>query len=134
MTRVFVNGTFDVLHPGHLALLEWAREQGDSLTVGIDSDQRVSELKGSGRPINNQHERAQMLLALRWVDAVFVFDTDQDLRDLISQHDVMVKGSDYLGRPIVGQELGKQILFFERIDEYSSSKKIQHIVDRGQLR
>lgn len=130
MKKVFVNGTFDILHMGHLALLEFARSQGDYLIVGIDSDRRVQELKGPSRPINNQIERCAMLQALRWVDEVKIFDTDQDLVDLVSNCSIMVKGSDYRGRPIVGQEVCAEIKFFERIDEHSTTKKIQHIINR----
>lgn len=129
MKKVFVNGTFDILHLGHLALLQYAKQQGNWLTVGIDSDRRVRELKGPDRPVNTQTERAAMLQAIRWVDEVKIFDTDQDLIDMISTADVMVKGSDYRGQPIVGQGLC-DIIFFERINEFSSTKKIQDIVGR----
>lgn len=129
MQKVFVNGTFDILHIGHLSLLQYARQQGDWLLVGIDSDRRVRELKGSSRPINTQHERQAMLQALRVVDQVQIFDTDQELRSLIASCDVMVKGTDYQNQPIVGADLCP-ILFFPRINDYSTTQKIQHIVDR----
>ncbi len=127
MKVVFVNGTFDVLHMGHLALLEFARRQGDWLIVGIDSDRRVRELKGSGRPVNSQQERQALLAALRCVDEVKIFDTDQDLIDMISAADAMVKGSDYLELPVIGREQCRELIFFDRIDGYSSTQKIQDI-------
>jgi len=130
MTRIFVNGTFDILHIGHLELLKYARSLGDHLTVGIDSDARVSRLKGPTRPINNQQERTTMLQHLRSVDDVVVFDTEQELVDLIANSDIMVKGSDYQGKPIVGAHVSKQLVFFERIDGYSTTEKIQDIIDR----
>jgi D-beta-D-heptose 7-phosphate kinase/D-beta-D-heptose 1-phosphate adenosyltransferase len=130
MKTVIVNGTFDILHIGHLALLEFAKNQGDTLLVCIDSDARVKRLKGKSRPINTQYERAAMLAALRDVDEVKVFDTDQDLIDFIKKSDIMIKGSDYVGQPIVGEEYCKEIRFFERIDGYSTTKKIQYITDR----
>jgi len=102
MKKIFVNGTFDILHLGHVALLEYAKSLGDELTVGIDSDIRVKELKGNDRPINDQRERALMLLSLKCVDKVMIFDTDEDLIELVSDCDVMVKGSDYKNKPIVG--------------------------------
>ena len=72
---VFVNGTFDVLHPGHVRLLSYAKSLGDRLFVAIDSDRRVRELKGNLRPINNSSERKEMLLALKPVDEVETFDS-----------------------------------------------------------
>lgn len=131
MTSVFVNGTFDILHVGHLELLAFAQAQGDTLTVAIDSDQRVRSLKGPDRPVNNEVERATMLEALRFVDRVYIFDTDEELISMIAAHDIMVKGSDYRGRAIVGEQACKNLVFFERIDGYSTTEKIQHIARRG---
>lgn len=128
MKKVFVNGVFDILHPGHLALLQFAKSQGQHLTVGIDSDQRVRRLKGPDRPINSEHERCLMLQALRWVDTVTVFDSDQQLQDLVGQADIMVKGSDYRNRPIIGRHFCKQLIFFDLVNGYSTTKKIQSIV------
>ena len=130
MKKVFVNGTFDILHRGHLELLTFARDQGDWLTVAIDSDRRVKQLKGNSRPVNNVSERADLLRHLRAVDQVVVFDTDEELITLISQHDTMVKGSDYQDKHIVGADVCKEIIFFERLNGYSTTEKIQHIVNR----
>lgn len=130
MKRVFVNGTFDVLHLGHLAMLNYAKTLGDHLVVSIDSDERVKRLKGSSRPINNVNERKVMLENLKAVDQVEIFDTDEDLINIIKTCDIMVKGGDYKTLPIIGKEYVTVVLF-ERIDEYSSTKKIQHIIDRG---
>ena len=130
MKKVFVNGTFDILHVGHIALLDYAKSLGDRLVVGIDSDDRVKLLKGSDRPINSQIERGILLAALKSVDEVFVFDTDDELTSLIQACDVMVKGSDYRDKPIVGQEICKQIVFFERLNGYSTTNKIQDIANR----
>jgi rfaE bifunctional protein nucleotidyltransferase chain/domain len=130
MIKIFVNGTFDILHTGHLELLAYARSLGDFLYVGIDSDRRVKELKGPTRPINNQTERLKMLEALRYVDSVHIFDTDNDLRNLIQNCDIMVKGDDYQGKPIVGEEVCKKIVFFKKIDGYSTTQKISDITSR----
>jgi D-beta-D-heptose 7-phosphate kinase/D-beta-D-heptose 1-phosphate adenosyltransferase len=130
MKKVFVNGTFDILHRGHLEMLTFARDQGDWLTVAIDSDRRVKQLKGNSRPVNTVSERAVLLRHLRVVDQVVVFDTDEELITLISQCNVMVKGSDYRGQPIVGADVCKEIIFFERLNGYSTTEKIQHITNR----
>ena len=131
MKKIFVNGTFDILHIGHLSMLEYARSLGTELTVAIDSDERVKLLKGPSRPVNSQQERAALLASLKTVDNVFIFDTDEELTHLISEHDVMVKGSDYKDKSIVGQEVCKEIVFFNYIDGYSTTKKIENIISRG---
>jgi rfaE bifunctional protein nucleotidyltransferase chain/domain len=128
--KVFVNGTFDIIHLGHLALFNYAKSLGDFLLVAIDSDARVKQLKGNDRPINNQIERKTLLENLKAIDEVQIFDTDQELIDIIATCDVMVKGSDYIGKPIVGEHVCKQIIFFDRINGYSTTKKIQSITNR----
>jgi rfaE bifunctional protein nucleotidyltransferase chain/domain len=132
MIKVFVNGTFDILHPGHVKLLQYAKSLGHHLCVAIDTDRRVRLLKGAGRPFFNQTDRLFMLENLNCVNTTVLFDTDQELVDCIQQYqpDIMVKGSDYRGRPIVGEEFVPHIEFFERINEYSSSKAIQHLTTR----
>ena len=129
MTRVVVNGTFDIIHPGHLALLNYAKSLGDFLIVAIDADERVKQLKGSSRPINNQYERKLLLENLKAVDQVVIFNSSEELVDIIKQCAIMVKGSDYKGKSILG-EANCQVIYFDRIDEYSSTKKIQHIINR----
>lgn len=130
MKQIIVNGTFDIVHSGHLALLNYARSLGDYLIVAIDSDQRVKELKGADRPVNTQAERQELLSNLRSVNEVRIFDSDQELVNIIAECAVMVKGSDYRDRPIVGLEVCPSIVFFERIDGFSTTEKIQHIANR----
>lgn len=130
MKTIFVNGTFDILHLGHLALLNYAKTLGSSLTVAIDSDQRVKQLKGDNRPINSQIDRATMLVNLKAVDSVFIFDTDEELVDLIKKHDIMVKGSDYKDTVIIGAEHIPMILFFDRVQGLSTTQAIQHIITK----
>ena len=133
MTKVVVNGTFDILHLGHLKLLEYARGFPDSYVLVLtDSDRRIKELKGNERPINNEYERSSMLFALKYVDRVEIFDTDQELIDLIKRFepDIMVKGSDYQDKPIIGAEYCKQIKFYDRLGNYSTTNTIQDITSR----
>jgi rfaE bifunctional protein nucleotidyltransferase chain/domain len=127
--KIVVNGTFDVIHPGHLALLNYAKSLGDFLIVAIDSDSRVRELKGPQRPINPQHERKLLLENLKAVDQVVIFNSSSELVDIIQQCAIMVKGSDYRGKSIIG-EANCQVIYFDRINEYSSTKKIQDIINR----
>lgn len=131
MTTVFVNGTFDILHLGHIGILEHAKSLGDELVVGIDSDARAKVLKGNNRPINNERERGLMLLATKYVDKVFVFDTDEELNELVSKCDIMVKGSEYLNKRIIGIEACPNVVFFDRIEEYSTAQKVQDIINYG---
>ena len=130
MKKIFVNGTFDILHEGHLELLNYAKSLGESLAVAIDSDERVKSLKGEDRPINTQKERANMLINLKAVDDVYIFDTDEELSHLVSIHDTMVKGGDYRDKPIIGSDVCKELIFFDIIDGYSTTKKIQDITTR----
>lgn len=131
MKRIVVNGTFDVIHPGHLALLNYAKSLGDYLVVAIDADARVKRLKGPKRPINNQQERKLLLENLKAVDQVHLFETDQELIDIIRSCSIMVKGSDYRGKSVLGEANCQQVIYFDRIDEYSSTKKIEYIINRG---
>lgn len=130
---VFVNGTFDILHAGHLQLLNYAKSLGDHLVVAIDSDRRVREKKGSTRPINTESERMFMLLNLRMVDEVTSFDSDSELKQLIKERKpyIMVVGSDWQGKEVIGREYARHLVFFERYEDYSTTNKIQSIINRG---
>lgn len=130
--KIFVNGTFDIVHVGHIKLLNYARGLGHHLLVAIDSDRRVRQLKGADRPINNQDERKFLLENFESVDSVKVFDSDDELEDIIKQYapDVMVKGSDYVGKPIIGAEYCPAIEFYQLVNGYSTTQKIQDIVNR----
>jgi D-beta-D-heptose 7-phosphate kinase/D-beta-D-heptose 1-phosphate adenosyltransferase len=104
-TIVFTNGVFDLLHPGHLALLSECATLGDIVLVGINDDASVARLKGAMRPLYPAAERAEILLALRWVDAVTVFSEDTPLATIEKvQPDVLVKGAEYGTGQIVGEE------------------------------
>ena len=129
-----VNGTFDVLHPGHIALLNTARSYGDSLIVAIDTDRRVTELKGLARPINDQYFRRVMLSNIKAVDLVEFFDSTEELIELMKRYqpDVYVKGSDWKhDTQSTAHQYCKEVIYYDRIEEYSSTKIIQSIIDRG---
>jgi D-beta-D-heptose 7-phosphate kinase/D-beta-D-heptose 1-phosphate adenosyltransferase len=132
MINVVVNGTFDILHRGHIEMLEYAKSLGDHLLVCIDTDSRVSELKGTNRPINKQSDRAFMLQSLRCVDTVWYFDDEEQLEEILETYkpDVMVKGSDYKDKPIVGSQYCKEIKFVDLVNGYSTTKTIQNIIAR----
>ena len=132
-TQIFVNGTFDILHPGHIQLLNYAKSLGDSLTVGIDSDRRVREKKGPTRPVNSVGDRAYMLQNLKAVDYIVVFDSDEELGRCIKtvKPDIMVVGSDWKDKSVIGGMYAAELRFFDRIEEYATTKTIQSIIDRG---
>jgi rfaE bifunctional protein nucleotidyltransferase chain/domain len=132
--KILINGTFDILHLGHIMLLNKARAYKDSTVfVLIDSDRRVKELKGSDRPFNSENERALLLANLKSVDMVEIFDSDMELEGIIKgiSPDIMLKGSDYIGKKIIGAEYCKEVIFYERIKEFSSTEKIQRLLSRG---
>jgi rfaE bifunctional protein nucleotidyltransferase chain/domain len=131
--NVMVNGTFDVLHPGHIALLNTARSYGDYLIVAIDTDRRVKELKGEQRPINNQYDRRIMLANLKAVDIVEFFDSKEELIKLMELYkpEVYVKGSDWKhDKGSTAEQYCKQVIYYDRVGNYSTTKTIQDITNR----
>lgn len=120
---VWVNGTFDVFHYGHLMLLEHAARIGE-LHVGVDTDDRVKKLKGNSRPIFDLAKRIRVLAALRCVHRVYAFGSDEELAGIMKHlsPDFMVIGSDYEGKFIVGAEHVKKIVYFERLPGISSTE------------
>ena len=132
MKSIFVNGTFDILHPGHIQLLNYAKSLGDTLTVGIDSDRRVREKKGYARPVSNVGDRAYMLQNLKAVDYVVIFDSDEELERCIKtvKPDIMVVGPDWKGKSVIGSMYSAELRFFDRIEEYATTKTIQSIINR----
>lgn len=130
--KVFVNGTFDLLHPGHMALLEFANRIGKHLEVAIDSDRRIKELKGSDRPINNQYVRKRMLECVKYIHTVHIFDSDEELSNIIKSYapHTMVVGSDYRDKKVIGSEYATELAFFERDTRYSTSSIIESVDNR----
>jgi rfaE bifunctional protein nucleotidyltransferase chain/domain len=125
--RIWVNGCFDVLHVGHLQLLEYAKTLGHVL-VGLDSDERVKQLKGDDRPINSLEHRIKMLKSLEFVDDVITFDTDTELNDIlyVYQPDVIVIGDEYRTKKIIGSEHAREISFFEKTIDISTTKILNY--------
>jgi D-beta-D-heptose 7-phosphate kinase/D-beta-D-heptose 1-phosphate adenosyltransferase len=135
MIKIFVNGCFDILHVGHISLLNHARSLGDYLLVAIDADSRVRESKGTDRPINNQATRSIVLQNLKSVDRVEIFHSDQELIDIVQNYlpDVMVVGSDWRNKKVIGAEYSKSLVFYDRIHNESTTKIIENYLDRRYL-
>ena len=130
---VFVNGTFDILHRGHLELLNYAKSLGEYVVVGIDSDRRVRKMKGPNRPVNSADDRGLMLVNLKSVDEVRFFGDDRELENMVKdvKPDVMVVGSDWKGKSVIGSYWAADLKFFDRIEDYATTNTIQRIIDRG---
>ena len=133
-TVVFTNGVFDLLHPGHVELLEFARAQGGLLVVGVNDDASVRRLKGDKRPIFPLAERLEVLAALACVDYLVPFteDTPLELIQALDCIDVLVKGGDYAPHEVVGraevEARGGRLVIFKLSGSYSSSALIEKIV------
>ncbi len=129
---VFTNGCFDLLHLGHVDYLEKAREQGDVLVVGLNSDKSVRSIKGRERPIMEEYGRARLLASMYFVDIVVLFDEDTPM-EIISKitPDVLIKGKDYEISNIVGADLvlknGGEVVTIDLVEGHSTSKIIEHI-------
>jgi rfaE bifunctional protein nucleotidyltransferase chain/domain len=132
---VFTNGCFDLLHLGHVDYLAKARDLGDKLIIGLNTDASVSRIKGPSRPIKDQNSRATILAAMEFVDAVIFFDEETPI-DLITwvKPDVLVKGGDYTLEGIVGHEIvlekGGEVKTIPFVEGYSSSKLIEKITQK----
>ena len=129
---VFTNGCFDLLHPGHIRSLETARALGDALIVGINSDESVRTLKGEGRPVIPEQERAEILASLECVDAVVIFEEltpQRVVAELLP--DVLVKGGDWPGNQIVGREeveaVGGRVVLVDVVEGYSTTEILRRI-------
>lgn len=137
--NIWVNGCFDILHSGHLNLLQNAKYYKDprytkkgernALFVGIDSDRRIKELKGNNRPINNQEDRKRMIKSLKFVDTVLIYDTDDELSFLIENYniDLMMIGEDYKDKKVIGSEKSKYGVVFYPKDNHSTTNIITKI-------
>lgn len=129
--KIWCNGCFDILHTGHVKLLNFAKEQGDYLVVGIDSDERVKTNKGHNRPINSEKDRKFMLENLRCVDEVVIFGNDQELKNKIQESgaELIVLGTDYVIDQVIRPE-SLPVKFFTKIQGYSSTKILEEKTKR----
>jgi D-beta-D-heptose 7-phosphate kinase/D-beta-D-heptose 1-phosphate adenosyltransferase len=123
---VWLNGTFDVLHAGHIKLFREARKlagPGGKVVVGTDSDDRIRELKGPTRPINNLYDRIDFLRAIKYIDEVVAFSSADNLEAFIKRYspDILLIGDDYKDKPIVGSQYAKEIVYFPRYGGLSST-------------
>jgi rfaE bifunctional protein nucleotidyltransferase chain/domain len=127
MKVIWTNGCFDILHRGHVELFKFCKSQGDYLVVGIDTDKRVKESKGPSRPFNNQEDRKFFLEAIKYIDKVVLFSTDEELGQRLIENnvDAMIVGSDWKGKRVVGQEKVNKVLFFDRIGTYSTTNILE---------
>ena len=129
MKTVWTNGTFDVLHMGHIKLFREARKLAGPtgiVVVGTDSDERIRTLKGPTRPINDLFDRVDFLRSIKYIDDVVAFSSEDTLIANIKRYspDIILIGDDYIGKRIVGGEFAKQIIYFPRYGGLSSSKII----------
>jgi D-beta-D-heptose 7-phosphate kinase/D-beta-D-heptose 1-phosphate adenosyltransferase len=125
--KVWVNGTFDVVHRGHLELLEFASSLGE-VRIGIDYDSRVKELKGDSRPVNIWSDRMYFLSRIVGVNSVVGFGSDFELKEEIRkwEPDYLVVGSDYRDKYVIGSEYAKNVIFFDKIEGHSSTNIINY--------
>ena len=128
MKTVWVNGCFDILHRGHFELFNYAKSLGDRLIVGVDTDEKVSKDKGPNRPYNNIDDRVYALNSLQAIDLTYIFDSRKELIQLIKQTspDILVVGSDWKGKEIVGGKHAKEIIYFNRIKNYSTTNILSY--------
>jgi rfaE bifunctional protein nucleotidyltransferase chain/domain len=125
---IWTNGCFDIIHPGHIQLFKFAKSKGSKLIVGLDTDERVRLNKGRNRPINCLEDRVEVVSSIKYVDEVVTFGTDEQLvqRILESKAGLIVIGSDYRDKKIIGSELAR-VELFERIPGKSTSETIHAI-------
>ena len=123
LINVWTNGCFDVIHRGHVEILKHAKSLGDHLTVGIDTDRRVKSLKGNKRPFHCLEDRVSVLSSIKYVDKVVIFDSDEELENLIKECSpkFFVKGDEYKGGKIIGIEYAENLSLFSMVEGHSTT-------------
>ena len=121
--KIWTNGCFDILHRGHIELFKYAKSLGDELVVGIDSDEKVKKDKGKNRPIISLQDRIFMLQSIRYVDKVVPFDSTDELEETIKwlKPHIMVIGSDWKNKKVIGKKWAEKLIFFDRVGDYSTT-------------
>ena len=124
---VWTNGCFDILHRGHIELFKYAKSLGTKLYVGIDTDEKVKLDKGIDRPFNTLEDRKIMLESIKFIDQVFIFDSAKELEEMVKtiSPDIMVIGSDWRGKKVIGQQYTKKLKFFNRVIGYSTTNILE---------
>ena len=128
MKKIWINGSFDIIHVGHIRLISYAKSLG-VIRVGLDSDKRISSKKGKSRPFTTLQDRTELISSINGVDSVVHFDSDNELIARIAEWkpDIMVIGSDYEGKEIIGSDHVGEILFYPR-SSYSTTGLIEKII------
>ena len=125
--KIWTSGCFDILHRGHIELFRYAKSLGDELVVGIDSDEKIRLDKGKKRPINDLQYRMTMLQSIKYIDKVIPFDTTKELRDTVKWYrpNIIVMGSDWKNKEVIGEDYAEKLIFFERVGNYSTTNMIR---------
>ena len=125
---IWCNGTFDILHPGHIELFKIGASLGKKLIVATDTDEKIRQDKGASKPINNLCDRISMLQAIKYIDEVLYFDTREELEGLIKLYmpDILLLGDDWKGGDVVGIEYAREVRFVPRLN-YSTTDIIKKI-------
>jgi len=128
MKTVWTNGCFDILHRGHVEMFRFAKSLGDYLVVGLDTDEKVKKAKGADRPFNNLRDREFLVSSLKFVDKTVSFSSQKELENLIktTKPDILIVGSDWEGKKVVGSEYAKEVVYFPRITGYSTTKVLDN--------
>ena len=126
---VWTNGTFDILHPGHIQLFKVARSLGDKVIVATDTDEKIKKDKGFDRPVNDLCYRVAMLEAIKYIDVVLTFGDRKELEGLIQLYspDILLLGDDWRHGDVVGRKYAKEVRFLPRVGGYASSNIVKRI-------
>jgi len=124
---IWTNGCFDILHVGHIELFKYAKSLGSKLYVGIDSDEKIKRDKGKDRPFNKLSDRIKVLESIKYIDKVYSFGNTEGLDTLILMNKpyILIVGSDWQGKTVVGEQHAQHVRFFDRIEGYSTTNVLK---------